>query len=189
MVYVDTDADRLDISDALQRVTAQRREQALRYKHDSDRRQSLAAYLLLVRALREEYNIRDLPLFGYEQGGKPFIVGHEQIFFNLSHCRGVAACAVSDRPIGVDVETVRPYRDGVARYVLNDEEYSAVTSSQRRDAAFITLWTKKESLLKLTGTGLRDNLKTLLPRADVVFHTSVHNTYIYSVCQYADQRP
>lgn len=185
MVYIDTDFGHLDLQAALASVSAQRREAALRFKHECDQRLSVAVYLLLKRALKEEYGIGENPVFGYEKGGKPFIKGHPEIHFNMSHCRHAAACAVSDRPIGIDVETIRPYKDALARYVLNDEEWQTVTASSKPEEEFTRLWTMKESLLKLMGTGLRQDLKTLLPCHSAVFTTTIRPNFICTVCQSA----
>lgn len=183
MIYIDTDIERIDLNKALQLVSQQRREQALRFRHDNDRRLSVAVYLLLKRALNEEYGITENPVFGYEDDGKPHIIGHTDIHFNLSHCRCAAVCAVSDRPVGIDVETIRPLHEPLARYVLNDEEYKRVMSADRPNVEFIRLWTMKESLLKLTGKGLRKELRTLLPCEGVEFKTTVERDFIYTVCQ------
>lgn len=185
MVYIDTDFESIDLQAALANVSAQRRTAALAYKHERDQRLSVAAYMLLKRALSEGYGIGGNPEFGYGKGGKPFIIGHPEIHFNLSHCRHAAVCAVSDRPIGIDVESIRPYNDALTRYVLNDEEYQRVASSGKPEVEFTRLWTMKESLLKLTGTGLRGDLKALLPHPTATFDTTIEPNYIFTVCQSA----
>ena len=50
-----------------------RRQQALAYKSDIGRRQSLLAYRLLCQGLREEYGITEPPTFQYNEHGKPYI--------------------------------------------------------------------------------------------------------------------
>ena len=74
----------------------------------------------------------------------------------------MAACVVSLSPVGVDVEDVREFKESLARYVLNDDEYAAVMASPHPDREFIRLWTMKESYLKLTGEGITRDLKTVL---------------------------
>ena len=41
----------------------------------------------------------------YDAQGKPLTDG---LYLSISHSRGLAACAVADRPVGLDVELVRP---------------------------------------------------------------------------------
>lgn len=185
MVYVDTDFENLDLRAALESVSAQRRATATGFKRELDQRLSVAVYMLLKRALKEEYGIDGNPVFGYGEGGKPYLIGHPEIHFNMSHCRHAAVCAVDDRPIGIDVETIRPYNDALARYVLNADEYQSVAVSAKPEVEFTRLWTMKESLLKLTGTGLRRDLKTLLPHPTATFATTIEPNFIYTVCQNA----
>ena len=50
-----------------------RREKVEAIKHDTGRRQSLLAYRLLCKGLREEYGIEEPPTFTYGEHGKPYI--------------------------------------------------------------------------------------------------------------------
>ena len=112
--------------------------------------------------------------------------GHPEIHFNLSHCREAALCCVSDRPVGVDVEAVRPLRDGLVEYTMNDAEIAEIREAAEPALAFTLLWTMKEALLKLTGEGINNHLKEVLRRDDVVFETTAgpNARYIYSICRF-----
>ena len=173
----------IDLESALGAMTEQRRTKVMKFKHEQGRKLSASAYMLLCKALREEYGINEAPLFEYSEHGKPSIVGHPEIFFNLSHCRSVAACVVASSPVGVDVEDVREFKESLARYVLNDEEYAMISSSPQPDREFIRLWTMKESYLKLTGEGITRDLKTVLADAtEYNFATSLLHSSILTVC-------
>ncbi len=188
MVYIDNDIYGFDLDEALAEISGQRRQQALRFSHEEGRRQCVAAYRLLMHALKTEYGITENVEFGYEVGGKPYIEGHETIHFNLSHCRSAVACAIDDKPIGVDIEAVRPFKDSLARHVLSPSEYEKAIASADPAYEFTRLWTMKESLLKLTGRGLRADLKTVLPCPDGFFHTTFNipsSRLICTVCQSA----
>lgn len=185
MVYIDDHINDFDLDAALLELTEQRREQALRFRHEQGRRTCVLAYLLLKRALRTEYGLTASPVFGYGEHGKPFIVGHPEIHFNLSHCREAVACVVSDRPVGIDVESVRQYKDSLARFTMNDDELRLIAEAERPDVAFTRLWTMKEARLKLTGEGIRNDMKTVLGEGRGVFTTveCLARNYVYSVCQ------
>ncbi len=185
MVYIDEHISNFDLKTALADISEQRREQALRFRYELGQRTCVLAYLLLKKALRQEYGITENPLFEYGEHGKPAIVGHPEIHFNLSHCREAVACAVSDRPVGIDVESVREYKDSLARYTMNDDELRTIAAAGRPDAAFIRLWTMKEAALKLTGRGITDNMKTVLPATGLTFTTveRLERNYIYTVCE------
>ncbi len=185
MVYIDEHISNFDLKTALADISEQRREQALRFRYELGQRTCVLAYLLLKKALRQEYGITENPLFEYGEHGKPAIVGHPEIHFNLSHCREAVACAVSNRPVGIDVESVREYKDSLARYTMNDDELRTIAAAGRPDAAFIRLWTMKEAALKLTGRGITDNMKTVLPATGLTFTTveRLERNYIYTVCE------
>ena len=173
----------IDLESALDMMTEQRRTKVFAFKHEQGRKLSAAAYMLLCKALREEYGIDKPPVFEYTEHGKPSILGHPEIYFNLSHCRSVAACVVSSSPVGVDVEDVREFKESLARYVLNDDEYAAVMSSPSPAHEFIRLWTMKESYLKLTGDGITRDLKTVLTdKGKCHFDTRFLPTSILTIC-------
>ena len=186
MLYLNDRLSEFDLDEALAQLSDQRREQALRFKHETGRRTCAAAYLLLCQGLREEYAITEKPVFEYGEHGKPFIVGHPDIHFNLSHCREAVACYVSDRPVGIDIETIRPAKDSLLRYAMNDSEVESILRSPNPPLAFTCLWTKKEALTKLTGRGLTNDLKDVLSQhPDVYIETTVSQDvrYVYSIAQ------
>lgn len=183
-IYIDENINDFDLEEAMTLLSEQRREQVARYKLEGPRRQAVAAYLLLRKALREMYGIYDAPVFEYDANGKPSILGHPEIFFNLSHCRKAVACVVADSPVGIDVEETCRFSDSIARYTLDDEEYESVVKADNPSQAFIRLWTMKEALLKYTGEGLRRDIKTVLrlsPANKVEFLTELHDGYVVSV--------
>ena len=62
-------------------------------------------------------------------------------------------------------------------------ELSIVLASDERDVKFTELWTLKESFLKLTGEGLRDDMKDILSgTSGISFTTEVRRDsgYVYS---------
>ena len=134
----------------------------MRYRYELGRRTCAAAYLLLCEGLQKEYGIVEKPIFEYGEHGKPSLVGRPDIHFSLSHCREAAICVVSDRPVGVDVESVHRYNETLARYTMNDEEMAEILAAESPDLAFTRLWTQKEALLKCTGEGIGNDLKNVL---------------------------
>ncbi|MGI6255934.1 MAG: 4'-phosphopantetheinyl transferase family protein [Acutalibacter sp.] len=117
------------------------------------------AQQLLRRALWEERGLRlsDLRQERTPEG-KPYFPDCS-IHFNLSHCHGMVCCALSAFPVGVDGEGPRPFREALARRACTQEELSWLLAQPDHGAAFLTLWTLKESVMKLTGQGLAYGLK------------------------------
>lgn len=192
MIYLNDDIAHFDWEAALPLLSEQRREQCLKFRHELGRKTCAAAYLLLCEGLRKEYGIEEKPVFTYGKHGKPVIVGRPDIHFNLSHCREAALCAVSTHPIGVDVESIRPYKESLARYTMNDEELAAIAASDNPARMFIRFWTMKEAVLKLTGDGIRNDMKSVLTTAakcegkSIHIETTVNDSkgYVYSVAKY-----
>lgn len=100
---------------------------------------------LLERAAALCWGWDVLPPVGRSPRGKPFFPGREDCFFSLSHSGGIALCALSDGPVGVDVELVRPRRAGLPAYVLSRGELARFDGSWEE---FYRLWTLKESWCK-----------------------------------------
>jgi 4'-phosphopantetheinyl transferase len=172
-----------DLETALKEISEQRREQALKFKHEQGQRLCVLAYLLLKQALREGYGITENPVFEYNEHGKPSIVGHPEIFFNLSHCKEAAICVVSDQPVGVDVEGIREYKESLVNYTMNDEEIAQIKTAENPAAAFIRLWTMKEATTKLIGTGISNDMKTVIDPTKYKYTTVDRQRYIYTICE------
>ena len=172
-----------DLQAALKEISEQRREQALKFKHEQGQRLCVLAYLLLKQALSETYGITDNPIFEYNEHGKPSIVGHPEIYFNLSHCKEAIVCAVSDKPVGVDVESHREFSDSLINYTLNDEEIAEIKKSDNVAATFIRLWTMKEATSKLIGTGITHDVKSLIDTTKYKYTTVERQWYTYTICE------
>ena len=117
-----------------------------RAKHPGVRAASSSAWGLLYHVMGK-YGYQPGELY-FEAGGKPlFLTGG--LWFSISHSGGICAAAVSDCPVGVDVERVRPdYRPSLVERSLTPGE------RQRYDGDFTRLWTRKEAVVKLTGEGI-----------------------------------
>ena len=185
-IYLSQDIWDFDLDAALGEISEQRREQALKFKHELGKRLCVLAYQLLKRGLAEVYGIRENPVFEYNEHGKPMIVGHPEIFFNLSHCKEAAICVVSDQPVGVDVESVRSFNESLVRYTMNETEVKEIESAEDQAVAFIRLCTMKESALKLIGTGISNELKQVLQQKNLQFQTFVdtQRRFVYSICHF-----
>lgn len=134
-----------------------RLEKMMSYHFRVDRKLSALGYLLLVYGLKNEGLFHSLPEFGYNDGGKPYLTNYKGVFFNISHCRESVICCISDREVGVDIETVGEYDDELAEAICNKEEFQWVTASMDKDERarrFTALWTQKESIVKWRGTGI-----------------------------------
>lgn len=165
-----------------------RRKQVLAYKNDMGRRQSLLAYRLLCQGLREEYGIMEQPTFVYNEHGKPSLAlpptggDGEGPHFSLSHCKEGVCCAISDRPVGIDIEAAnRKISDSVIRYSMNECEQALIRESDDPQRTFLRLWTQKEAVLKRLGTGIRDDMRDILSDYAYTIEVRENERYILSV--------
>lgn len=132
-----------------------RQRKLMQYRFAKDRWLCAAAYMLLLYALRNEYNLAaDHIKVEIATSGKPYLSSHPHIHFNLSHCDAGVACGISNTPIGIDVETVRRIDDYVVRRVCSASERKILKHSENTDLAFTIMWTLKESWVKAIGYGL-----------------------------------
>ena len=183
MIYLSEDIWDFDLSKALSEISEQRREQALKFKFEQGQRLCVLAYQLLKEGLRKEYGIIENPIFEYNEHGKPSIVGHPEIYFNLSHCKDAAVCAISNQPIGIDVESIRELKDSLVNYTMNEEEANMINSSDNPASAFIRLWTMKEATMKLIGTGISNDMKSVIDSSKYKYTTVDKQRYIYTICE------
>lgn len=119
-----------------------------------------------LRAILASYVGSDPATLAFAPGvlGKPALVGHE-LEFSFSRSGRWAVIAVSrDRPVGVDVERVKPGRvvDRIAQRMFAPAEAAALArqAPERRAAAFHRCWTGKEAYAKGVGAGLSLGLST-----------------------------
>ena len=184
MIYIDNHIMDFDLQQALSQVSAQRREQALRYRHERDQRLSVAAYRLLQQALLTEHGIEQPPILAYGANGKPMLAEWPHIHFSLSHCREAAACVVSDKPVGIDIESIDHYDEAVAAQVMSEDELRHIHAAPTPAIAFTRLWTMKESLYKLTGGDPgADILQLLATRELYDFNTIFLPHCVCTVCR------
>lgn len=99
--------------------------------------------------------------FSTNEYGKPFLthlsndgfVNNPQIHYNISHTGHYVACAIADRPVGIDIESINPVDLKIAeRFFAPDETEYIMDSAQTQ--RFFEIWTKKESRIKWEGKGL-----------------------------------
>lgn len=144
-----TEAEYKEIRSLLPPERMARMDRIPREKH----REVLCAYLLLRMALREREGWRDLPSIGFGPMGKPFFPDDPTVHFNLSHTAGAAAVALSDTPVGVDIERIRPVGARTMERL----------AGAKTEEAFFRSWVRREARAKRTGGGIVTMTRTELP--------------------------
>jgi 4'-phosphopantetheinyl transferase len=142
-------------------LSEKERTQAIQLVKESDRQRYILSHgfcrLILSRYLNQEPKAIQ---FGEEKNHKPIVqtASTSPIHFNLSHASNVAVVAVSDRPVGIDVEWMNPVlvtKEMVDQFMSEEEKsiFFRLPLSQRKKA-FYHCWTRKEAYLKALGEGL-----------------------------------
>ena len=109
------------------------------------------AWPLLKQAVRLCWGWTALPPVERSPRGKPLFTGLDGRWFSLSHSGGLALCALSEGPVGVDVELIRPRREKLPQWALSEGELAAFDGTWED---FYRRWTLKESWCKLGDTPL-----------------------------------
>ncbi len=133
---------------AYARLPAWRREKADFYRFPKDRMLSVTAGLFL-RLIERSYGA-----VTEDGSGKLRCPGIE---FNLSHSGHYVAFALSEDPVGIDIEAVGRNRD-IAKRVMDPQEYNDFMETvveKDREEVFARMWTAKESYMKALGLGFR----------------------------------
>ncbi len=123
---------------------------------DSYAAQHAAGRALLRQALAAAGLSPDLPVCTDAQG-KPVLPDAPGFCFSIAHCRNRVICAVSDRPIGCDLERERTLKRELAPRICTPHERAIL----RTNADLFQIWVGKEAVLKAAGMGLRRPLGAL----------------------------
>lgn len=176
-----------EVARLLPLVSDQRRQQALAYKHLFGQFCCLKSYELLVQLLASTgHQTPDagFPLFLYNEHGAPCL--EHGPCFSISHCKHAIAVAVSEKPIGIDIEHIRTAKPELVARTMNEKEQNVICSAPSPDVAFTRLWTQKEAVLKMQGTGILsiDGMKNTLvaiEHIDLQTKVNIEKQYAYTL--------
>jgi 4'-phosphopantetheinyl transferase len=122
------------------------------------RRRFLARRMALRQILGSELGIDPAHVaMGQGVQGKPHLLGHSDLLFNVSHSGAVGLLAVSARSeLGIDIEQVRevPRWTEIVRECFEASEQELLLRPELTARTFLSYWTRKEAVAKATGLGL-----------------------------------
>jgi 4'-phosphopantetheinyl transferase len=146
-------------------LDATERERAVRFRFERHRRVYTAAQALKRLMLTAAVGDTVAPTaWAFETGvqRKPHVAGGTGPQFNLSHCDGLVACAVSHVvEIGIDVENLdrqAPLYLACTHFAGSERAWLRDLPAALRPMGFYKLWTLKEAYIKATGLGLSQPL-------------------------------
>ena len=144
-------------------------------KNEGLRRERYSVWLLLGHALKDTFSIdiRDLDIKRNDSGKWV----SDSIYFSLSHTSELVAIAVSDNPVGVDIEAIRATLSGrCAERILTEcetDEYNSLPEADREEY-IILKWSGKEALFK------REELSAFIPHD---YQPTNENTHSYKIVE------
>ena len=145
------------LDDAMRQLSHYRRDKVVRYRFERGKWLSAGAGLLLDNMLME-HGLRERDM-QYSRGefGKPTFTDYPELHFNLSHSGTMVACALGDKPVGVDVQHIVELRPGLVNYTMSEKEiakFETLDDEEAKRLYFTQLWALKECYAKATGRGI-----------------------------------
>lgn len=134
---------------------------------------------LLEIALKEE-GITSYKILK-SKNGKPYLE-NSNIFYNISHKNKMVGLIISNSEVGLDMEyidTESIKRQSTLKYFFTEKERESITNNEE----LLTLWTKKESYIKLNGGMLRDAIGLDINNINVIYDTFKLDNYIITICK------
>lgn len=161
MIYLFDDIESITIghlNQAYRFLSEERIKKIEQFRFAKDKKLSAMTELLLQYALKERYGQHVKLEIATTSSGKPYFKDMQGIYFNLSHCQEGVACAISDQPIGVDIQNVVDCDEIMLKMVCTDEELEEVKMVPDMNQAFTRLWSMKEAYFKCIGEGISDRI-------------------------------
>ncbi|MBW1605169.1 4'-phosphopantetheinyl transferase superfamily protein [Lactobacillus sp. Sy-1] len=128
-----------------------------------NKRQSIVGKYMLADWLRvTPAKVADGSLFESGPHGKPRLKSGASEY-NIANSYDKVVLAISDQPVGVDLEKLRPYDYHRIHRAFRSEElaYLAQLTGEQQIWATFKIWTIKEAVLKLVGMGIPGGIRSM----------------------------
>ena len=154
-----------------------RREKVSRLKLDCDKLRTVTGEMLVKKHFGND-SVIDIG-----KSGKPFLV-NKKGEFSISHSGDYVLVAVSDTPVGADIEIIRNIRSSVINKVCNTYEKEYINkgvNEKEKTLRFFEIWTFKEAYFKLQGTGITDFLTVSYFDEDIKREKIITDDYVIHI--------
>ncbi|MFZ5987787.1 MAG: 4'-phosphopantetheinyl transferase family protein [Bacillota bacterium] len=206
-VKINDEVERDKFEKVLHNLPEDKKEKIKKFRRFEDGLRALSAEILIRVIITTKLGIKnDEIVFETGQHGKPYLTGFDNFHFNLSHSGKWVVCAVSDLPVGIDVEQIKEIELNIANRFFSQIEAKDLfhKNENERLGYFFDLWTLKESYIKADGKGLSMPLNSFSFRVEndeIFFETdnelkdcyfkqySIDRDYKLSVCSQVAKFP
>ena len=141
-------------------ISLEKRKRIRDYRYKEDTYNSVLGEVLARVELSKITGIGNKSLkFSTNAHGKPSLANNTDIHFNIAYAGDCAVCAVSDEPVGIAIEQIKPIDFEIAQrfFTANETDY---IKAGKQSAGFFEIWTKKEAYIKCLGKGLQKALSS-----------------------------
>lgn len=115
-VYMDRPLSAEEEDRMMAAVSAEKREKCRRFYHKEDAHRTLIGDMLIRTAAAKAYGLDPAGIsFSVQEYGKPYIPALPDMHFNISHSGRWIVCAVDSKPIGIDIEKMKPGTIDIAK--------------------------------------------------------------------------
>lgn len=148
-----------------------------KYSKIEDTQRTLIADVLIRTLICCKLDIDNKDIFfDTNEYGKPFLIGFNNFYFNISHSGDWVVCAINNLPIGIDIEHIHIIDFNIAKEFFSKEEYHTLINLDisQRLSYFYQLWTLKESYIKALGKGVSiplDSFSFKIINSNIIFKT------------------
>ncbi|TYQ14629.1 UNVERIFIED_CONTAM: 4'-phosphopantetheinyl transferase [Acetivibrio alkalicellulosi] len=178
-----------------------------RFLKFEDSVRSLIAEVIIRKIIIAKLKIKNSDiLFEAGEYGKPYLKDFPDFHYNISHSGQWVLCAISNMPVGIDVEIVKEMDLRIAERFFSEAETKDLLMKKENERLeyFFDLWTLKESYIKADGRGLHIPLNSFsfkIENEKITFNTQnelkqcffkrykIDNHYKLSVCSLASKFP
>ena len=138
--------------------------------------QKLSSWKLLEKALSDSfgYTMQELKFCKNSYGKWEC----DRVYFSLSHTQEMVAVALSDKPVGVDIENARAFEK--RRVEKLSKKILCAGENAKGSSDLLKFWTQKESIYKCFGGSsfVPDKIRV----EEYPVHTTEYGEYLLSVC-------
>lgn len=152
------------------------------YVQIEDKIKSYYSYILLKELLNTKKIDLDKQDIIRSTSGKPeFVNKNLNLHFSISHSKNFVVVALSNKPIGIDIQALSKYNIKVAKRFFSPSENQSIKKTINKEQVFTKLWSKYESDLKLFGSlkELKSNTKKIYHKHKKLKDCNNYDYYLY----------
>ncbi|MCP5045765.1 MAG: 4'-phosphopantetheinyl transferase superfamily protein [bacterium] len=143
------------LSKLMNRVDPMKASKLRRFVREEDLIRGLFGDLMIRDLIRQKTGLANHQIeFDSNEYGKPALRNRQDFHFNISHSGDWVVAAIDENPVGIDIEEIQHIDLSISRDYFSPDEHKDLMTSHDRQAYFFTLWSLKESYIKILGKGL-----------------------------------